>query len=252
MLAWNGNLSVDGSGYSTGPTFISSGNGGEAFLWVATARSISSAVSAGEANVNDDATRTATHVYMRGFKERIELAIQDSSPWRWRRVVFAYKGLDLILTSSFPVVPVNPYVETSDGMGRLFAKVSNTGVSQVSTIQGRINNLIFKGTFGKDWDNIMNAKTANQDCTILSDKMMIIKSGNDQGAFRTVNRWYPINQKITYDDFESGGSKGAGYYSAQATDSMGDVYVYDLFEPLKDDSDDLKVSINTSLYWHER
>jgi len=252
MLAWNGTLSETGAGYASGPTFVSSGNGGESFLWVATARSIATAVGAGEANVNDDATRTASRVYMRGFKERIEIAIQDASPWRWRRVVFAFKGFDLLHTTSAPIGIIHPFIETSDGMGRLLAKITNSGSSQITGLQGRIYDHIFKGTFAKDWDNVMIAKTASKDVHILSDRMMTISSGNSEGAFRTVNRWYPINSAIIYDDFETGGGKSASHYSTMHPESIGDVYVVDFFEPLKDDSDDLKVSINTSIWWHER
>lgn len=252
MLAWGGDLNPTGAGYLQGPTTVDSSNGGETFIWVATARTITQDDSSGEANVNDDATRTATRCYMRGLKERIEIKTTDSTPWRWRRIMFTFKGLDLLESRTAPPAPIEPFLETSSGYVRLMAQISNTGNTEVVALQARIYQHLFKGVFNKDWDNVMNAKTAGKHINILSDKLTHIKSGNEQGVFRTVRRWYPFNNTLVYDDYEEGGGKGAASLSAVHPDSMGDVYIVDFFEPLNDAADGLIFWPSASLYWHER
>lgn len=253
MLAWKGDLDTpDVATYTQGPTIISAANGGEAFCWVATARTIEVDSGAGEANINDDATRTATRCFMRGLKERIEIVTGSDDSWRWRRVVFTYKGQDLIREDAFPAATIDPWLETSNGYVRLVPRITNTGTAQTNLFKVRLHEHLFKGVLNKDWDNVMNAKLTTEHVNVLYDKIITIKSGNGKGVFRTVKRWHPFNRELIYNDFEAGGDKGAAPLSSMSKDSMGDVYVVDFFEPATPGDQELKFWPQASLYWHER
>lgn len=253
MLAYKGDLSVGGvPGYTQGPTIVPATNGGEAYLWVATARTIETDTGAGQANVNDDATRTATNCFMRGLKERIEISTSNDDSWRWRRILFAYKGIDILQNLSTPTFVYEPYLETSAGYARVVPRITNTGIPDVEVLKVRVHEHLFKGVFNKDWDNVMNAKLTSDHVNVLYDKTITIKSGNAKGVFRTTKRWHPFNKTLIYNDFEEGGSKGASALSSNANGSMGDVYVLDLFEPLNSGAQSLRFWPQASLYWHER
>lgn len=235
--------------YQPGYTVVPSTNGGEAYIWVATARDNTANSAAGQSNVNDIATRSATSIYLRGLKERIELKTLDSNPWRWRRIVFFIKDQSLLLNNG---TRLEPYLETNEGFARLMGRISNTGDNETDLYQVRLNQAVFKGSQNIDWDNIMLAKTDPEKIMVRSDRMMTIKSGNDAGVFRSMNKWYGVNKTLIYNDEEQGGSLGSSFYSVDTSKSVGDMYVMDLFEPLVTDSDPLRLWTQSTLYWHER
>lgn len=254
MVAWGGNLNGDGEGYVQGPTSVPATNGGEAFLWMATARGITIDNTSGESNVNDTATRTATKCFMVGLKERIEIKTNTDDPWRWRRVVFKFKGEDIIRPAAGDEENrvVEPWLETSNGYARLFPKITNTGDLEIGTLNARLQEHLFKGVFQKDWDSVMNAKLTSDHVDIISDKLRTIQSQNGKGRFRTVKEWIPFNKTLIYNDFETGGDVTAKEISAMSKDSMGDVYIADFFEPITSGSQLLNFWPQSTLYWHER
>jgi hypothetical protein len=252
MLAWKGDLDAPSPTFEQGFTVVPASNGGEAYCWIATARTIETDTGSGQANVNDDATRTATHCYIRGLKERIEISSSSDDAWRWRRIVFSFKGDDLINDTVIPGLQVQPWLETSAGYVRVVPRITNTSHGPTERFRVRLHEHLFKGVFNKDWDNVMNAKLTTEHVNIISDKIVQIKSGNGKGVFRTVKQWQPINKTLIYNDFEEGGSKTPSALSANANGSVGDIYVMDFFEPLVTGAQSLRFWPQASLYWHER
>jgi len=252
MLAYKGDLTEGPPlDFTQGPTIVPATDGGECYLWVATAREIEVGEGSGQANVNDSATRTATECYMRGLKERIEITTNTDDSWRWRRVVFTYKGPE-ILRKFGETGNLTPWLETSDGYVRVMPRITHTGSAEIEQLKVRLQSHLFKGVFNKDWDNVMNAKLTSDHVNILYDKISTIKSNNGKGVFSTRKMWHPFNKTLIYDDYEDGGSKGASFLSSNGHGSMGDVYVVDFFEPITPGPQLLKFWPQASLYWHER
>lgn len=214
------------------------------FPWVCTARdnTLSSGV---EANILDASSRTATTCYMRGLKERIQIQTNDGHPWQWRRICFTLKGRDLY---QFTETSYKLFAETTAGFSRL---VNNIRSANMNT---ELNNLLFKGVDGSDWNNYFNAKTDNRRVTIKYDRTTSIKSGNDFGMMKEYNRWHPMNKNLVYDDDEVGGNTNTSVYSAQGKAGMGDYYIVDIIAAGTGATADQQMTFNPSatLYWHER
>jgi hypothetical protein len=62
-----------------------------------------------------------------------------------------------------------------------------------------------------------------------------------------------MNKTLVYDDDEAGGQTSQDYFSVSSKAGMGDYYVMDIFQcPNGNGSDNLTVSPEATLYWHER
>lgn len=235
--------------------YINGGNYGYC-MWNATARSLATG-GAGANLVIDKADRSATSCYMRGLREVIRVQSSSGLPWQWRRIVFSTKD-DLFSASvGGDTAPVQPYRSFSDdsnnniGMERLWF---NSAINNTPNTIAVFNGVIFQGAEGKDWTNLLNAKTDSTRITVKSDRTTNIYTGNASGFFKTFKLWYPMNKNLVYDDDETGAAENSSYTSTRAKPGMGDLYVLDIIIPGigSTTSDLINFDSQATLYWHER
>ena len=246
MLTWSNTTAANptnGATYASVPAVLVGGQT-YVFPWCATARD-NDLVAGTEGNIFDTATRTATECYMVGLKERVQIQTNSGMPWQWRRICFTIKGNDLPAATT---ATMKLFAETSAGIQRLLNNV------QTSALNGVINNLVFKGTDGGDWNNYFNAKTDTRRVTIMYDKTTSIRSGNTNGIMREYKRWHRMGKMLVYDDEEAGGGVSPDYLSTVGRRGMGDYYVLDIISAGSGStsSDVMTVNPQSTLYWHER
>lgn len=239
---------VGGTTYAAGPAIFGAAGvtDGHCFVFVPTARDLTTSSGGDTGFPADAATRTATTCFMRGLSEQIEIQIADGIPWQWRRICFTFKGTDQLIpvTTGF-----NPFLETSSG----FTRVIN---QPPPTTRTNIESVLFKGSRGADWSSIITAPVDTTRVTLRYDKTMTIASGNDSGSIRKYNRWHPMNKNLIYDDDEEGGEEDppGSKYSVRSKPGMGDYVIVDYFLPRYGAvlANQMTLSIGASLYWHER
>lgn len=217
--------------------------------WIATARDNETKTGGPLGNVNDPACRTAKHVFMKGLAERVELFTSSSLPWQWRRVCITLRGFDVLEDNSGIVHPL--WRLESNGWKRgLFSMLS----ANASQIWGNIQTLMFKGQFGTDYFDFINAALDRERVDVHYDKMFKIGSGNQSGNLKQVKLWHGMNKTLIYDDDELDSEEAMQFLSSRSKYSMGDYYVFDIFKPLPGGSasDTLTFNPAATLYWHER
>lgn len=252
---------------NTSPTGISAaidrrglfvqGNTGYAMcLWNATARNMATG-GAGANLFMDKADRTSTTCYMRGLREVLRVQTSSPLPWVWRRICYTTKD-DIFLTSvagdTAPTQSHRVYFDDQSdnrGMERLWF---NASVNSTPNTLGVFLGIIFQGEQGKDWNNVLNAKTDSTRIRTWSDTQVPLHTGNQSGYFKTHKRWYPMDKNLVYADDESGAAEASSYITTAARPGMGDYYVLDLFVPGIGGTatDLLTVDSQASLYWHEK
>lgn len=215
------------------------GNGGVyVFPWICTARNLSS-------SIDLPTSRNREVVYMRGLKERIRVETNTGASFRWRRIAFTYKGS--LLWNSTNGGAMWDLNRPEIGASRNLALVS-------ATARTVLDRTLFKGTFGKDYRNYMDAIVDHQTVNIKMDKTFNIRSGNGNGVCKTYNIWHPMNSNLVYDDDESGDGVVANLLSTNSKQGMGDYYIVDFIQGVAaGTSDDIMVFDPTAtLYWHEK
>jgi len=205
------------------------------------------------------ATRSATTCYMRGLSEMIKIETASSVPWTWRRIAFTMKGTDFFTDTMDPSVgDTNPYFRqitgSTPGSGGNNYGMVRPWVQVDATAAAIFGPKIFRGTAGIDWGSIIEAKLDPTRITVKYDKIRIIRSGNDAGTIRQYKVWHPMNHNLVYDDDESGDIEQSAYISTTGKAGMGDYWIVDMFRPLlgSGPGDELSVSSETTLYWHEK
>lgn len=228
---------------------VPSSYGVHTVAWIATARDMTIDTTGSLGIKPMQATRTSTQVYLRGLSERIRFYTSSSLPWEWRRILFTFKGYDIMnyAGGSLPL-----YLETSSGWSRympLLANISTTGIG----VEAQLFSELFEGVLGNDWQDPLTARTDRFRAKVLYDHTRRIQSPNDSGTQEVHKLWHPINSTMVYDDEEKGGNVVTNVLSTRSR-GMGDVYVVDIFKPHPSAStgDSLSFAPETSLYWHER
>nr|UTM74971.1 capsid protein [Tick-associated circular DNA virus] len=242
------NTDSEGNAFTIGPRALTvRGDTGAYCLFSPTANYLGG-------NAVEASTRNTNQPYIRGFKENMHVRSNTAVAWQWRRICFTIKGPDLRTYVEAPqILPVNeqlPYYN-DNGMQRLwFNQVPNRGTNSVT----EWNDLIFKGRQGLDWDDLLSAPVDTNQVTLKSDKTRIIRSGNNNGVCMEMNRWYPMNATLYYEQDESGGGIDWNFYSAVSNKGMGDYYILDIINGNLDatDADLLTITATSSLYWHEK
>lgn len=202
-----------------------------------------------KSNPTDNAQQRQNDVcFMKGYAEKVEMKSSTSSPWVWRRLVFTLKG-DEIRDALGPAQlhsPGNSYQR------RMY--LASDGSTTGNNVQAALWNEIFEGSPGSDWLDVITAKTSTKYVTFISDKTVILRSGNDSGFVTHRRVYYPFNKNLVYDDKEVGSFATPNYYSTDGKPGMGDAYVVDLFQPQGTDVDSgiLNVQMHATLYWHEK
>ncbi len=87
---------AQGAGQALGPIVIPS-TGVTSFIFSPTARNY-------DPIGDTTSTRNSQTIFARGFKEKISMRMSDGTAWRWRRIIFAAKGL----AQSAPFPPIYP------------------------------------------------------------------------------------------------------------------------------------------------
>lgn len=195
-----------------------------------------------DTDIYSSASRGAQQIYWRGIKERAEVGTSSGAAWRWRRIVFEAKSLNINgLISN---------VETSAGFNRAMVELSG---DPPANLRNSLESFLFQGSVGVDWNTVFNAKVDNNRCRLLSDKVRHLQSGNDRGRFYTFRQWIPLNKTMVYNDDEVGDDKQSNTFASPGRKGMGDVYVYDMFQCLTSDAiNTLNFNPQATLYWHER
>lgn len=196
----------------------------------------------------NDAVRTSSRCFMRGLKEVVGIRTDTGGPWKWRRICFRLKG-DVFYGVSTSSALLS-YRETGD-TGAGMTRVATTW-TQTTALFDQISRVIFKGVRNYDWDNEFLAPLDSNRISIEYDKTTTIQAGNESGVMRTYNRWHGMNKNLYYDDDERGSGTDLRSYSTEGIRGMGDYYVIDLFQSNGVATDQLQLSYNSTLYWHEK
>lgn len=253
MLSWT---NTDGNGASKtvapGTGFVAGGSVG-VFLFCPTAMNLLQGTNNPNYYINS-AERTSTVCYMRGFSENLRIQTNSHIPWFHRRICFTTKGQNPFNASAAadtPVQPFQPYVDTSNGMERIFF---NANVNAQPTTQQAQYEILFKGAQNKDWDDLITAPIDTTRVGLKFDKTWLLTSSNETGTIKVRKLWHPMNKNLVYADDESGESMATAYGSTSASPGMGDYYIMDIFQSGfgAGVTDLLSVFSNSTLYWHEK
>lgn len=237
---------------ATGSAYVN-GTGTGYFLWCATAQDLTA--QGVYASVSLTASRTSTTCYMRGLSENLRIQTSSGLPWFHRRICFTYKGdnpfLSQATADTATVQSVAPFIETSNGMQRLWL---NASVNNQPNTQNERNGVIFKGAQGVDWNDAITAPLDTARITVRYDVTRTIKSGNNNGTVMERKLWHGMNKNLVYDDDESGQFETTKFTSVESKAGMGDYYVYDIVQPgIGGTSSDLvAITSSATLYWHEK
>lgn len=207
-------------------------------------------------SVGQEAARTSTTCFYRGFAENIRIQTSSSQPWIWRRICFKYRDNNSAFysaaNSDTPLQNANlPYYENTNGMNRLWLNQNVNGVG--NTISAEYG-VLFKGIRFTDWSDPITAAVDNRRVDIAYDRTRIIQSGNANGVIRDFKMWHPMNKNLVYDDDESGDVEQTSFYSVGDKRGMGDYFVVDIVSggAGATSTDLIQFNSNASLYWHEK
>lgn len=201
----------------------------------------------------DSGCRTSTTPFMRGIQENITLETEDAGAYLWRRICFTFVGQEIVRDrvtgdtgAMFELANPPGYMRTTT---RLFPISPTSG----TWVWDNIKELLFQGTEGVDWMDIIDAKTDPKRLKIRYDKTRRLYSNNEQSSLRKFKLWHPMNATLTYNDEEQAGGKISSPYSANVTSgTMGDYYIIDLFRLSSSFTGSVSFAPESTLYWHER
>lgn len=238
---------------ASGPLYVS---GATSYfgVWAATARDLVQ-FGGGSNTVVQEAQRTSTTTYMRGLSERIRIQTSSGVPWLWRRICFKFRGpvgpFNAATAGDSPTQPYTAYLEASNGYQRLYLnQFVNAQGNTISSQEG----VLFKGTQGNDWNDIINAPVDTRRVDLVSDKVVRVSSGNANGILREYKMWHPMNKNLVYEDDENGETEATSVWSVADKRGMGDFYICDIIiaGTGAGSSDVLQLTSNATLYWHEK
>lgn len=256
----NGMLTVTTSGSAgtpitpaIGPTFVNGVDGGY-YLWCATAQINTGAASAPNP-ITADSARTSETCYMRGLSEHLRVQTSSGVPWFHRRICFATRSTLFRqgLASDSPTNTIQPYYnDSARGIQRWAQNQTNNNSS--ATV-ANWNGVIFKGSEGADWNDRIVAPVDTTRVDLKFDKTWTLTSGNANGTVKERKLWHRMNKNLTYDDDEVGDRESdTSYFSVTDKRGMGDYYVLDIIQAGTGatTSDLMRMTFNSTLYWHEK
>lgn len=234
-----------------GPAVVN-GRDGATFLWLATAMDLSANGSTN--TVANRAERTATVCFMRGLQDNMMIQTNNSLPWFHRRICFTFRGtnpFNTVTPPDAPIIAYSPYLETSNGMQRLWLNQNINGMTQS---RNQMEGFLFKGASGVDWNDVTVAPVDTSRVSVKFDHTWTYRSGNASGTVKKTKLWHGMNHNLVYDDDETGAVEQAAYTSVDSTQGMGDYYVVDYFVGGLGAAatDLLALNANSTLYWHEK
>lgn len=194
-------------------------------------------------------------IYARGYKESITVSLTGqnpggAAPFMWRRIVFMYKGLDLIRGAVDGTAWNYPYYDASSTPNSDMRRVWNAPTSPQYI---NLRDVLFRGREGTDWNNVLTAKVDTKSVTVTYDKTVSLNSGNTAGSVRIFKRWHPLNKNVTYFDDEDGNGMDVNYLSSRTNNGAGDMYIFDYITNLgSPNPTTCTISAEGTFYWHER
>jgi len=199
--------------------------------------------------------RSQRRVYARGYKERVSIGTTTDAHWQWRRIVFRMHMINEVNTWPPALRPSNgaSYMDSTYGWMRTLWNIGDQTMEGAQEVAEAVQRLVFEGTVGEDWSNILNAKPDNKLITVISDRTrMLGGSLASSGKLHNFADWYSVNRTIVYGDSESGKTPHTGsLYSNTSKDSGGDIVVYDMFKCQGGEGDALTFQPHGTWYWHE-
>lgn len=201
-----------------------------------------------------ESTRERQVTFSVGYKERIQVDILAGGVWKWRRLVFTFKGPRLYESGG----------DTKWNLPWFNKAVNFEGCDMVRLIaqptedqHQAIRQIVWDGTEGLDWSSEFTAKPDTSRITPLYDRIFTFNPRNETGFSRTFRFWHPTRKNLVYDDDEEGGAPNApgSYVSVDGKPGMGDLYVYDivyLAVPDLNGAAAMTWSPEGTYYWHER
>lgn len=203
--------------------------GTTAFLWCPTARPLSFSTQSNR--------RNATEVYQKGLREQVQIDVGTGAQLRWRRIVFETKGFQDGDSTSILVQAVRRLVKPMD-----VSRLDDLAIS------------LFEGAQDQDWTTFFTAKVDRNRVKLHSDRIRILRNGNDEAHSHSFRQYYPFEKKMIYNDDEAGDGKTGGVFASTGLKGMGDVFVVDFFQNIGGAVDDWSAlwRSNATLYWHEK
>ena len=198
-------------------------------------------------NGADDMVRQNKEIYFVGWKDIWRFHITGGSAFIWRRIVFSsYEQFEF---SSLPGNGVQGYMRNIQPNG-------------IPTTGGDIDMIdeLFSGTKGIDWADPMTAPVDNHRVRVMSDRKMTLLPRNDTGYETEQRRWHSVKKRLVYDDDEIGDDMegeapgtNSSPWSAEQRGSVGNIYCVDFFDSMgTDNTDRLRIRVESKRYWHER
>lgn len=188
--------------------------------------------------------RNVESPYMRGYKERIRIETNTPQFWKWRRICFCMKGAALV-EAAF----AGTWWQDNNTAGSYrSANLLNSGARTA------LDERLFRGTFGVDYRNYLDAKIDYRQVSVKYDVTRQIQSGNDRGVWKTYSLWHPMNKTMQYQGDENGPAWTFARMSTTGNAGMGDYYIIDLFKAATGGTadDQMVVDYTSTLYWHEK
>lgn len=253
MLSWS-NTTPAGASKTVGQStaYVAGGGSPAYFLFSPTCMNLTAGNGGANLLINQ-AERTASTVFHRGFSEHLRLQTNSGIPWFHRRICFTSRGTSAfqVATDSGATQTYAPYVDTTNGQERLWF---NQSVNAQPVTLAAQQLILFKGVVNKDWDDPILAPVDTSRVTLKFDKTWVIKSGNANGTLVERKLWHPMNKNLVYDDDESGEAEVDSYFSTQSKAGMGDYYIMDIVQAgVGGGSGDLmNIFSNSTQYWHEK
>lgn len=209
--------------------------------------------------IRNDAERTATSCYMKGFRENLRIQTSSGLPWFHRRICFTLKGPNPFNVyspgdfsdTSEPINKNRAFMETSQGFQRLWLNQENNNATNTRNDQWE---LLFKGIVQVDWNDLIVAPVDTTRVSLKFDKTWTIQSGNQYGIVKERKLWHGMHKGLTYGDEETGNSKSSDHFSTTSKIGMGDYYVVDIIQPGTGGggADLIEIQSNSTMYWHEK
>ncbi|QIJ55592.1 capsid protein [Marmot associated genomovirus 1] len=220
------------------------------FLFSPTAR-LPSLKSGPSGSMINQATRTSTTCFMRGFGESLKIQTSSSIPWFHRRIAFACKDNTFRVYSASDT-PLNTTLNYKQNATRGYTRTwINQNVNNSLSTTGAWYAQLFKGSEGVDWDNLSTAPVDTRRVDLKYDKVTVIKSNNERGTVVNRKYWHPMNKNIVYDDDEIADVTDPSVWSVDDKRGMGDFHIMDMFIAGTGSviGDLLKIDSTSTLYW---
>lgn len=238
-----------------GPTIVNPNAGlRQVYGWIATARTNENlpGVPAGPI---DDSSRTKDTCFMRGLKEKIGIETQSALPFIWRRICFTFVGQEILRDQTSANIGTMYQEMAPTGWTRTMTHLFGGGVSGAASYSwSQLEVILFRGVRNTDWGDYITAPIDKSRVRVKYDRTRRMVSTNNQGQFKKLSIWHPMNRNLVYNDDESAGGRITSALSANHTGSLGDYYVIDVFGFSTNATTDDAISFDpeATLYWHER